>query len=280
MLTNFEAMLGDAYKNGYAVGSFNAYNYETIRGIIEAATEFGSKSVIVAFGFKYLDNMDLDDVVAVTKTLTDRSGLDVCLHLDHTSDIPTIFRGIRAGFGSVMYDGSALPFDQNLANTKLVCEVAHACGVSVEAELGSIAAGEQSHEGSADDREVYTSPEQARIFVQETGVDALAVSICTLHGLYKGTPNLRIDILKEINSACNIPLVLHGGSGIPEDAIKESIQNGISKINVNTEISVFAIDKIKKKLEGKAPHLSVLSKTEEEAVKEVVLKYMTFFQAR
>ena len=280
MLTNFNAMLDDAHKNGYAVGSFNAYNYETIRGIIEAAKEFGTKSVIVAFGYKYLDNMELDDVVAVTKTLAERSGLDVCLHLDHTGDIPTVFQAIRAGFGSVTYDGSALPFEQNLANTKLICEVAHASGVSVEAELGSIAAGEQSHEGSADDLEVYTSPEQARTFVQETGVDALAVSIGTLHGLYKGTPKLRIDILKKINAACGIPLVLHGGSGIPEDAIQESIKNGISKINVNTEISVFAIEKIKDKLDGKTPHLSVLSKTEEEAVKEVVLKYMAFFQTR
>lgn len=280
MLTNFNLMLGAAYADGYAVGSFNAYNYETIRGIIEAAKSFGSKSVIVAFGYKYLDNMELDDVVAVTKTLAERTGLDVCLHLDHTSDIPTIFRAIRAGFGSVMYDGSALPFEANMANTKLVCDVAHASGVSVEAELGSLAAGEQSHEGTAEDREVYTSPEQAARFVRNTGVDALAVSIGTVHGLYKGTPNVRIDILQEINAACGIPLVLHGGSGIPEETIQASIRNGISKINVNTEISIYAVEQIRKELEKKTPHLSVLSKTEEAAVKEVVEKYMTFFQSR
>ncbi len=280
MLTNFNDMLGDAYKNGYAVGSFNAYNYETIRGIIEAGRSFGSKSVIVAFGYKYLVNMELDDVVAVTKTLADRSGLSVCLHLDHTPDVPTIFKAIRAGFGSVMYDGSALPFAENLANTKLVCDVAHASGVSVEAELGSLAAGEHSHEGSADDREVYTSPEQAAQFIKETGVDALAVSIGTVHGVYKGEPNIRIDILQEINAACGIPLVLHGGSGVPEETIRETIKNGISKINVNTEISMYAVDKLKAGLAEGKPHLSVLSKVEEEAVREVVEKYMAFFQGR
>lgn len=273
-------MLRAAYADGYAVGSFNAYNYETIRGIIEAAKASGSHSVIVAFGYKYLTNMELDDVVALTNTLAGRAGIDVCLHLDHTSDIPTIFRAIRAGFGSVMYDGSTLPFEENLLNTKLVCDVAHASGVSVEAELGSLAAGYQSHEGTADDREVYTSPKQAAKFVKETNVDALAVSIGTVHGLYKGTPNVRIDILQEINKACNIPLVLHGGSGLPEEIIRESIQNGISKINVNTEISIYTVKQIKTLLDKKTPHLSVLSKTEEKAVKEVVGKYIAFFQAR
>ena len=122
---------------------------------------------------------------------------------------------------SVMYDGSALPFEENLKNTRLICKAAHAVGVSVEAELGSLAAGEHSHEGTPEDREIYTDPDMAGEFAEETGADALAVSIGTVHGQYKGTPCIRTDILKKINEACGIPLVLHGGSGTPEATIRE-----------------------------------------------------------
>ncbi len=278
MLVNFTSMLKDAYSRHIAIGSFNAYNYETIRGIIEAGRQMGGGPVIVAFGKKYLDNMHLADAVAIVKALAADDPMEVCLHLDHCSDIDIIRQAIAAGFGSVMYDGSALPFEENAANTRLVCELAHAQGVSVEAELGSLAAGDRSHEGTAEDREKYTDPAKAREFIERTGVDALAVSIGTVHGLYKGTPNVRIDILKEIDAQCGIPLVLHGGSGTPEETIKAAIANGISKINVNTEISVYTVDKIKQLLAAKAPHLADLSKLEEKSVTEVVLKYMKFFR--
>lgn len=280
MLSNFKEMLGRAYAEHFAVGSFNAYNYETIRGIIEAGHQMGNVPVIVAFGKKYLDNMHLADAVAVVKALSDVYPMQVCLHLDHCDKIDIIKAAIDAGFNSVMYDGSMLPFEENAANTKLVCDAAHAKGVSVEAELGSLAAGEHSHEGTADDREKYTDPAKAAEFIALTGVDALAVSIGTVHGLYKGTPNVRIDILKEINAACGIPLVLHGGSGTPEDTIKAAIENGIAKINVNTEISVYTVGKIRAMLSEKNPHLSVLSKLEETSVTEVALKYMEFFRHR
>lgn len=157
-------------------------------------------------------------------------------------------------------------------------EVAHAVGVSVEAELGSLAAGENSHEGKKTDKEIYTDPEKAKEFIEETNVDALAVSIGTVHGLYKGTPNIRVDILKEINEKCNIPLVLHGGSGTAEEKIKECIKNGISKINVNTEISDYVISKTKELLESEKPHFSVLSLKQQEFVEEVVLKYINLFR--
>ncbi len=278
MLTNFNAMLRDAYTSGYAVGSFNVYNYETMRGVVDAAKAAGVSSVIVAFGAKYLANMSLNDAKALAQSLSDGAGLPVCLHLDHCKDINTVYAAIRAGFGSVMYDGSALVYEQNAANTRRVCEVAHACGVSVEAELGSLAAGLESHEGSADDKEVYTDPEAARQFVETTGVDALAVSVGTVHGLYKGEPNIRLDILERINAACGIPLVLHGGSGIPEETIKACIARGISKINVNTEISSYAVKRSKEDLSAeKLPHLSVLAKNQQGYVAEVVRKYIDFF---
>ena len=276
MLTNLKTILDVAYDNKYAVGSFNGYNSETFRGIIEAGKETKTP-IILAFGAKYLTNFSLESAAALTKSLAEDLDIPVCLHLDHCADMDVVFRAIKAGFGSVMYDGSMLPYEQNLANTKKVCEVAHACGVSVEAELGSIAAGDKSHEGSADDKEVYTDPKLAKEFVEITKVDALAVSVGTVHGLYKGKPNIRFDILEEINKEVGIPLVMHGGSGIPEDDILKSIANGISKINVNTEIATYVVEQTTKYLQEKQPHFSVLSLKQEEFVKEIVKKYIAFF---
>lgn len=276
MLTNLKTILDVAYANKYAVGSFNGYNSETFRGIIEAGKETNTP-IILAFGAKYLTNFSLESAAALTKSLAEELDIPVCLHLDHCADMDVVFRAIKAGFGSVMYDGSMLPYEQNLANTKKVCEVAHACGVSVEAELGSIAAGDKSHEGSADDKEVYTDPKLAKEFVEITKVDALAVSVGTVHGLYKGKPNIRFDILEEINKEVGIPLVMHGGSGIPEDDILKSIANGISKINVNTEIATYVVEQTTKYLQEKQPHFSVLSLKQEEFVKEIVKKYIAFF---
>lgn len=281
MLVNFKKMLSDAYKDKRAVGSFNVYNYETMRGVLDAAVEMGSKPVILAFGAKYLENMSLQDAYSMAFTLSRQRNIPVCLHLDHCSDIDVVFQAIREGFGSVMYDGSSLPFEKNMANTKLVCRFAHACGVSVEAELGSIAAGEASHEGSPGDKEVYTNPESAREFVAQTGVDALAVSIGTVHGLYKGVPNIRLDILERIDKILGRPLVLHGGSGIPEKIIRACIKAGISKINVNTEISSYAVAELSKLMENpKLPHLSVLALKERSYIGEVVKKYIHFFEAQ
>lgn len=276
MLTNFNTMLQTAYLQKKAIGSFNFYNYETLKGILQAAEE-KSSAVIVSFGRKYLANMSLEEVCAIVQAAARTCRADVCLHLDHCSDLEIIYQAIRSGFTSVMYDGSSLPFEKNVANTRRVCEVAHANGVSVEAELGSLAAGEASHEGSADDVEVYTTPDAAREFVEKTGVDALAVSIGTVHGLYKGTPNIRVDILKEINEKLHMPLVLHGGSGTPEEKVKECISNGIAKINVNTEISDYTVQNTKKLLANETPHLSVVALRQMQYVSEVVKKYMDIF---
>ena len=194
MLTNLKTIVDEAYAKKYAVGSFNGYNSETFRGIIQAGVETETP-IILAFGAKYLPNMSLETAAAMTRSMAEKLDIPVCLHLDHCKDMGVVFQAVKAGFGSVMYDGSMLPYEENLANTAKVCEVAHACGASVEAELGSIAAGEKSHEGSASDVQAYTDPKLAKEFVEKTGVDALAVSVGTVHGLYKGKPNIRIDIL-------------------------------------------------------------------------------------
>lgn len=277
MLVNLKHILDEAYKNYYAVGSFNGYNYETFKGIIDAGVETGTP-VILAFGAKYLDNMPVETAAALAESLAKDAPIPVCLHLDHCKDKEVVYRAIKAGFGSVMYDGSALPFAENLKHTKEVCRVAHACGVSVEAELGSLAAGEKSHEGTAEDVQAYTDPDAAKQFVEETGVDALAVSVGTVHGLYKGKPNIRIDILNAINEKLNMPLVLHGGSGIPEMDILACIRHGIAKINVNTEISVYTVEQTKQYLMKEEPHFSVLSLAQIGYVKEIVKKYMNFFR--
>ncbi len=277
MLHNFKTMLQNAYKGGYAIGSFNVYNYETMKGAVLAAKRMG-RPLIVAFGAKYLANMSLRDAAALAEALAVEHGVEVCLHLDHCPDLKVVFQAIRAGFSSVMYDGSALTFADNAANTAEVCKVAHACGVSVEAELGSLAATETSHEGSADDKEIYTDPQAAKRFVDASHCDALAVSVGTVHGLYHGTPNIRVDILKDINAVLGIPLVLHGGSGIPEVQIRQCIANGIAKINVNTEISVYVVQKTQELLAGgKAPHLATVAEKQQVYVGEVVEKYMKFF---
>lgn len=276
MLVNLKTILADAYEKGYAVGSFNAYNFETIRGIIEAGEQL-KQPLILAFGAAYLKNMKPSTVHAIVKDLAGDSDQMVCLHLDHCSDLEVIRQAIDCGFGSVMYDGSKLPFEENVANTAEVVRLAHAAGCGVEAELGSLATGDFSHEGTDDDVENYTKPEAARTFIEQTGVDALAVSIGTVHGLYKGEPNIRIDILQAINEQARLPLVLHGGSGTPEQTIRQCIENGIAKINVNTEISMYVIEKSKELLAAERPHFSQLSLKQVQWVREVVTKYMNLF---
>ena len=177
-----------------------------------------------------------------------------------------------------MYDGSALPFEENAANSKLVADYAHAKDVSVEAELGSLALGEHSNETDIDHGQAYTDPVKAKEFVEITGIDALAVSIGTVHGMYKGTPNIRVDILKEINAAVSVPLVLHGGSGTPEEILLECIDNGICKINVNTEISQYTVKKLGNIISQEPnTHLSKLTLLQSEYVSEIVEKYMELF---
>ena len=276
MLENLNTVLSYNMGKPYAVGSFNGYNYETFKGIINAGQKTKSP-VILAFGAKYLANMSLKTAYTLASALADESAFPVCLHLDHCSDLDIIFQAIRNGFTSVMYDGSKLPFHDNVANTRKICEVAHASNVSVEAELGCLAAGMFSHEGTEDDVMAYTAPESAKQFADETNVDALAVSIGTVHGMYKGTPNLRIDILKQIHNLVSIPLVLHGGSGLSKKEISQCIENGIKKINVNTEISMYVLSKTQELIHECNIHYSVLSLKQIDYVEEIVEKYIMYF---
>ncbi|MEN3931220.1 class II fructose-bisphosphate aldolase [Microvirga sp. W0021] len=276
MLVPLQKALADARRNRYAIGSFNVYNSETIRGVVETGIEM-KLPTIVAFGASYMPNMRLKDVAALTRSMAEDADIPVVLHLDHCKSLDVIKEAIDVGFTSVMYDGSALPFAENLANAAKVVKMAHAANVGVEAELGGIAKGEDSNE--EDGTEIYTSPDEAVEMVRESGIDALAVSIGTVHGMYAGEPRVDVNRLKMISAVVDIPLVLHGGSGTPEAIIRECIANGIAKINVNTEISVHTIDNVRKYLAANDKvHLSKLCLEEVSYIKQVVKKYMEFFQ--
>lgn len=276
MMEPMNKLLTDARRNRYAVGAFNVYNYETIRGVVEAGAETGTP-VIVAFGERYLENMGFDEVTAITRILAERAGVPAALHLDHCKSTDHVLQALRAGFSSVMFDGSSFAYEENVAQTRHVVQCAHAVGVSVEAELGAIAIGDRSNEEAAE--QIYTDPEQAADFVARTGVDSLAVSIGTVHGMYKGEPKIDVGVLKRIHGLVSIPLVLHGGSGTPEKTLRECIENGICKINVNTEISSFVVDQCGLLLKsGKDYHFSQLSLKAVQNVKEVAKKYIRIFK--
>jgi len=256
MLVTNNEILVPAMKNGYAVGAFNISNLESLQAIVEAALEERSPLIIAATPstIKYAG---LDNIVLLVRNAAKRLPLPASLHLDHGKDLETVKKCVDAGFTSVMIDGSHLKFEENVAITRKAVEIAHEKGVSVEAELGRLAGIEET---AVEEREAFlTDPEAARRFVEETGVDALAVAIGTSHGAYKfkGEPKLDFERLKAIRRNLDIPLVLHGASsvpqhiiekatrygaklkgakGIPEEHIKKAISLGISKINIDTDL--------------------------------------------
>jgi fructose-bisphosphate aldolase class II len=176
-------------------------------------------------------------LIVVVKEIAEDEMVDVVLHLDHARDFNEIKAAIDAGFSSVMYDGSHLPFKENIAKTRAVVEYAHAHGVSVEGELGTIGGTEEGISVAENDK-VYTKPEDAAEFVEKTGVDALAIAIGTNHGQFKSKTEVNITLLKEINAVVDVPLVIHGGTGVKEEDYPELINNSIRKFNVGTELLV------------------------------------------
>ena len=207
----------------------NFYNYETLKGVVRAVKK-RDDSIILQLSESSIRYMGLETATAMARACIAEEGIDAWLHLDHGKDVALAKECIDAGFDSVMIDGSHLPFDENVKLARQVVELAKPKGVHVEAELGYVAKlGEEQ-------RFEYTKPEDAVSFVEQTGVDALAVAIGSAHGFYKETPKLAIDILKKIHEATSVSLVLHGSSGIPHPQVVEAIKNGIVKINLATEI--------------------------------------------
>ena len=212
-----------------AILATNFYNYETLKGIINTVKSRGD-SIILQLSESSIRYMGLRTAVAMARACVAEEGVNAWLHLDHGKDVALAKACIDAGFDSVMIDGSHLSFEENVKITSQVVEMARPKGINVEAELGYVAKlGEEQ-------RFEYTKAEDAAMFIERTGVNALAVAIGSAHGFYKKEPKLAIDALKKIHEAVSVPLVLHGGSGIPHPQIVEAIRNGITKINLATEI--------------------------------------------
>jgi len=239
MLVSMKEMLEDARINHYAIPAFDVSNYEMMKAVLEACEEERSPALLMGLGVD-LEGKGMPLLTSMVKEASNFFNIPVCFHLDHATDFNLIKNAIDAGFSSVMYDGSVLDFDNNAKNTAEVVKYAHAHGVTVEAELGHVgnaSVGSISETGAdTDPGESLTVPEEVVKFVDITDVDALAIAIGTAHGVYKKTPELRIDRLDEITAVCNRPLVLHGGSGTPDDQMQMAIKHGITKINIYSDV--------------------------------------------
>ncbi len=242
--------LPKAKANKFAVGQFNLNNLEFAQATVEAAME--EKSPFI-FGVSEgaLKYMGMEFTVAIAEAAAKKSGLPIALHLDHGSSFEVAMKCIRAGFSSVMFDGSHYTLEENIKLTKEVVKTAHAMGVSVEGELGTI--GGVEDDLSVDEAHAtLAKPEEAIRFYEETGVDCLAIAVGTAHGMYKGEPKIHYDIIQKVADAIPVPVVLHGGSGVPDEAIRLSVQAGVGKINVNTENQVACTNAIREVLAGDA----------------------------
>lgn len=245
-LVSMNEFLPKAKANRFAVGQFNMNNLEFAQAIMQAAEELKSPFIygVSEGALKY---MGIEYTVALAEAAAKKSGLPIALHLDHGSSFEVAMKCIRAGFSSVMFDGSHHSFEDNIRLTKEVVKAARAMGVSVEGELGTI--GGVEDDISVDEADAsLAKPEEAIRFYEETGVDCLAIAVGTAHGMYAGEPNIRFDIIEEVAKAIPVPVVLHGGSGVPDEAIRKSIQAGVGKINVNTENQVACTEAIRQAL--------------------------------
>lgn len=244
-LVTTKEMLLDAQKNGYAVGAFNVENMEMVMAVVSAAQELKSP-VIMQTTPSTVKYADFDYFYANAKVAAEKANVPVAIHLDHGSSFELAMKAYRTGYTSIMIDGSHGSFEENIALTKSVVEVCKSGNVPVEAELGKVGGKEDDLDGG--EGSAHTDPQEAKEFVEKTGVSSLAIAIGTAHGLYKGEPKIDLDRLSEIKKVVSIPLVLHGGSGIPDEIIKESIRRGISKVNYATELRIAYSNGVKKVL--------------------------------
>lgn len=252
-LVSMKEILEDAKKRQYAVGCFNAVNLDMTRGVLEAASELKAPVILchAEVHFKYTPIEKLAPVLVNEARLAD---VPVALLLDHGKSFSAVMKAMHLGFNAVMYDGSDLPYDQNVKNTQEVVKIARVLGVDVEAELGHVVRPKSSgadgdeDDSVAGDESYYTQPDQALEFVSNTGVDALAVAFGTAHGVYLKKPVLDLDRLNKIRQAVDVPLVMHGGSGLDATDFRNSIANGITKVNYYTGMAKYAAEHMKEKL--------------------------------
>ncbi|MGN0365283.1 MAG: ketose-bisphosphate aldolase [Suilimivivens sp.] len=246
-LVTSKQMLTDAQKGGYAVGAFNAENMEMVKAIIRAAEELKAP-VMIQTTPSTVKYASLEMFVAMVAAEARNASVPVCLHLDHGSSFELAVRAVKEGYTSVMIDGSKLPFEENIDVSARVVSVAHPNGIPVEAELGKVGGKEDDLVAIAD---TNTDPMEAKEFVEKTGIDSLAVAIGTAHGFYVGTPVLDKERLSEIRKVVDIPLVLHGASGLSKEDVMDCVKRGICKVNFATELRKAYTDAGKALLEAK-----------------------------
>jgi len=235
MLVSLKEILKIASARKCAIGSFNTPNMSSLRAVLSAAEELGEPVIIMhAQVHEEMGLCKMDEIGPVMLLLADMAKVPVCVHLDHGTDLDYVKRGLKIGFTSVMYDGSELDEKLNLANTSVVRELSLSYGASLEAEIGSMGARESAAVGEVPDESIYTDPDEAKLFVEETGVDALACAFGTAHGVYLKQPKLDFERLARIKSLVEVPLVMHGGSGVSIEDYKKVIELGIRKINYYT----------------------------------------------
>lgn len=247
MYTTSKEMILAAQRGGYAVPAFNFENMEMVQAILAAAEETASP-VLLQTTPSTIKYMTLRQAYAMVKAEADAVRVPVCLHLDHCESYEGVCAALDAGYSSVMIDASKLDFEENIAATRKTVQAAREKGVPVEAELGTVGGKEDSHSAAI----AYTDPAQAVDFFQRTEVDLFAVAIGTAHGFYQGEPKLNFDLLKKLAGLISAPLVLHGGSGIPDEMIRRTIELGICKVNFATELRAAMTAAVRRALEDEA----------------------------
>jgi ketose-bisphosphate aldolase len=261
------AILKDADAKRTAVLAYDCFNFESIAWLVEAGEELGIPVIVMLYP-GLMESIPAHVFAAITKAMAKKVKIPVGLHLDHCDSYETILGTIRDGFTSVMIDGSKLEYAENVRVTCEIVKAAHALGIDVEAELGKV--GTAANKGDFKNEDLYTTAAQAADFVAKTKVDSLAIAIGSAHGWYVETPKLSMPRLKEINSAIDTPLVLHGGTGIPEDQLKDSFRLGINKLNVGTEYFAIFYSTIKdyQQLKDKKESFAALQSYQKKVIKE------------
>lgn len=278
-MKNSKEILLKAQKEGYAVPAFNCHNLETIQVIAETASELKSP-VIIAGTPGTFDYAGRDYIQSIIETAAKKYNVPIIIHLDHHTDINSIKESLELGTKSVMIDASHYSYEENIKIVSDVVKLAYSYGATVEAELGML--GGQEDDLIIDEKDSkYTNPSQAADFVKRTGIDSLAVAIGTAHGLYKEEPKLDFERLKEIREVVDIPLVLHGASGVPEESVRKAISLGITKVNIATELKIPFSNELRKYLiehpEANDPrkYMADAKKAMADVVKEKILMCMS-----
>lgn len=244
MLVSLKEIMADASAKGNAVGAFNCPNLESVIAIVEAAEELGTP-VVLNYAEVHGELIKMEDIGPIMLHYAKQASVPICVHLDHGESLESCMKAIRMGFTSVMIDASGQDYEENVARTAEVARIAHSVGVSVEGELGQIFA--------AEDDVIYTDPDMARDYAERTGVDALGIAFGTGHGIYMQKPDLDFGRITAIRNKVDIPLVMHGGSGLEKEDFRTAIQNGIRKINYYTYMTLAGGKAVKWAMDHKSP---------------------------